>query len=94
MPKEIAKSVKEAPIMEQQDTGRICPRGASYYLWREGDTLAAVARVNGTTVQALRLINPDVDFSTLAVGDEIYMPSRSLTCQSGQPYTVRRGDTF
>ena len=80
--------------MEQQGTVRICPRGASYYLWREGDTLAAVARANGTTVQALRLINPDVDFSTLAVGDEICMPSRSLTCQSGQPYTVRRGDTF
>lgn len=94
MTKEIAKSVKEAPIMEQQGTGRICPRGASYYLWREGDTLAAVARSNGTTVQALRLLNPDVDFSAIAVGDEICMPSRSLTCQSGQPYTVRRGDTF
>lgn len=78
--------------MEQQN--RICPRGASYYIWRSGDTLASVARGNSTTVQAIRLNNPGVDFSTIAVGTEICLPSRSLTCQSGQPYTVQSGETL
>lgn len=78
--------------MEQQN--RICPRGASYYIWRTGDTLAAVARANSTTVQAIRLNNTDVDFSTIAAGTEICLPSRSLTCQSGQPYTVQQGETL
>lgn len=78
----------------QNITPRICPRGASYYMWRSGDTLAAVARSNGTTVQAIRLINTDVDFQTISAGTEICLPSRSLTCQSGQPYTIRSGDTL
>ena len=83
--------------MEQQPQnmpGRICPRGASYYIWRAGDTLAAVARTNGTTVQAIRLINEDVNFQTISAGAEICLPSRSLTCQSGQPYTIQAGDTL
>lgn len=83
--------------MEQQPqnvTPRICPRGASYYIWRAGDTLQSVARANATTVQAIRLNNEDIDFQTIAVGTEICLPSRSLTCQSGQPYTVQSGDTF
>ncbi|MBE5769565.1 MAG: LysM peptidoglycan-binding domain-containing protein [Clostridiales bacterium] len=77
--------------MEQ---GRICPRGAGYYIWQQGDSLAGVAARNSTTAQAIRVINPDVDFDTLAAGSEICLPSQSYTCISGQPYTVRQGDTF
>lgn len=75
-------------------TGRICPRGASYYVWQTGDTLASVAQANQTTVQAIRVINEDVDFSTVAVGDTICIPPSQLTCLSGQSYTVKAGDTF
>lgn len=78
--------------MENQ--GRICPRGASYYTWQEGDTVASVVQANGTTRQALTLINPDVDFATIAPGTEICMPSQSYTCISGMAYSVRAGDTF
>ena len=78
--------------MEYQ--GRICPRGASYYTWRAGDTAQAVAQRNGTTVQALQVLNPDVNFATLPAGTEICLPSQSYTCISGAPYTVRAGDTF
>ncbi len=46
--------------MENQ--GRICPRGAGYYVWQEGDTLQSVVQANGTTLQAIHLINPYVDF--------------------------------
>ena len=78
--------------MEYQ--GRICPRGASYYTWRAGDTVQAVAQANGTTVQAMQVLNPDVNFSTLPAGTEICLPSQSYTCISGTPYAVQSGDTF
>ena len=78
--------------MENQ--GRICPRGASYYTWQVGDTLQSVAHQAGTTVQAMQLTNPDVDFSTIAIGTEICLPSQSYTCVSGMAYSVRAGETF
>lgn len=78
--------------MENQ--GRICPRGASYYTWQAGDTLRSVAQQAGTTVQAMQLVNPDVDFSTLPIGTEICLPSQSYTCVSGMAYSVRAGETF
>lgn len=75
-------------------TGRICPRGASYYVWQAGDTLAAVAQARQTTVQSIRAINGDVDFATIAAGDTICIPPSQLTCQGDQSYTVQTGDTF
>lgn len=75
-------------------TGRICPRGASYYVWQAGDTLESVAQNNRVTVQAIRIINEDVDFATIAAGDTICLPPAQLTCLSGQIYTVKAGDTF
>ena len=77
-----------------QTTGRICPRGASYYVWQAGDTAQQVAYDNGTTVQALQVLNPDVNFQTLPVGTEICLPSQVYTCISGRDYIVRAGDTF
>ena len=74
--------------------GRICPRGASYYTWQAGDTLRSVSQQAGTTVQAMQLVNPDVDFSTIAVGTDICLPSQSYTCVSGMAYSVRAGETF
>ena len=78
--------------MENQ--GRICPRGASYYTWQAGDTLRSVSQQAGTTVQAMQLVNPDVDFSTIAIGTEICLPSQSYSCVSGMAYSVRAGETF
>lgn len=77
-----------------QQTGRICPRGASYYVWQPGDTAQQVALDNNTTVQALQVLNPDVNFTTLTVGTEICLPSQVYTCISGRDYIVRAGDTF
>ncbi len=78
--------------METQ--GHICPRGASYYTWQTGDTLRSVAQQAGTTVQAMQLVNPDVDFSAIPIGTEICLPSQSFTCVSGMAYSVRAGETF
>lgn len=77
-----------------QTQGRICPRGASYYVWQEGDTLSIVARVQGTTMQAIQVINEGVDFNTITPGTEICMPSQVYTCITGQPYAVQQGETL
>ncbi|MGN1021571.1 MAG: LysM peptidoglycan-binding domain-containing protein [Aristaeellaceae bacterium] len=77
-----------------QNQGRICPRGASYYSWKEGDTLASVARVHGTTAQAIQILNEGVDFSAIPAGTEICMPSQVHTCVTGRAYAVQQGETF
>lgn len=78
----------------QRAFGRPCPRGAESYTWQEGDTAEAVARTYFTTVQAMQVINPGVDFATVTAGTEICLPNFIYTCISGQPYTVQEGDTF
>ena len=73
---------------------RVCPRGAGYYVWQEGDTLASVSLAQGTTAQAITVLNPGVDFSSLPAGTEICLPSNVYTCISGERYTVKAGDSF
>lgn len=73
---------------------RVCPRGAGYYVWQEGDTLASVSLAQGTTAQAITVLNPGVDFSCLPAGTEICLPSNVYTCISGERYTVKAGDSF
>lgn len=77
-----------------QTQGKICPRGAGYYTWKQGDTLAGVARMQGTTAQAIQVINEDVDFSSITPGTEICLPSQVYTCITGQAYAVQQGETF
>lgn len=72
----------------------ICPRGASRYTVREGDTLEDLARRNRTTQQALRLANEGRDLGALTPGMEICIPPQQLTCVSGDEYTVKPGDSF
>lgn len=78
----------------RQQAGRICPRGAGYYIWQAGDTLDRVALRNGTTAQAVAVINPDTDFAVLAAGTEICIPNQAYTCITGREYAVRQGDTL
>lgn len=40
-----------------------CPAGSLRYSWRSGDTLVRIATAFGTTVSAMRDINPDIDFT-------------------------------
>ena len=72
----------------------VCPRGASLYIWRQGDTLASVALRNRVTVQSIYLVNEGRDLDALRPGDRICLPPGMYACLSGQAYTVRRGDTF
>lgn len=72
--------------MEQQpqnNASRICPRGASYYIWREGDTLAALAQRNGITVSDIESFNPDIPFQSITAGTEICLPAAVITQPNG-----------
>ena len=74
--------------MEQQaqnNASRICPRGASYYIWREGDTLASLAQRNGITVQDIESFNPEVPFQSISAGTEICLPAAVITQQEEGP---------
>lgn len=74
--------------MEQQPqnmTPRICPRGASYYIWREGDTLSAVAQRNGITTSDIENFNPDIPFQSITAGTEICLPAAVITTPQEGP---------
>lgn len=72
----------------------VCPRGASLYIWKQGDTLSSVALRNRITVQSIYLVNEGRDLSNLRPGDSICLPPGVYACLNGQTYTVRSGDTF
>jgi len=76
--------------------------GACAYLWRTGDTPAAVAEENGITEEMLRSTNPDLDLDAVSEGDLIYMPdsaeavpaAEAVACPTGSYYIVQQGDTY
>ena len=78
----------------QSHRARLSARGGELHLAGGGDTAERIARTYATTVQALQVINPGVDFATLTAGEEICLPNFIYTCISGQPYVVEDGDTF
>lgn len=75
-------------------TARICPRGATLYIWQTGDTLDSVAASNGITTQSLNLFNPDVNFTSITAGTSVCIPPTQLSCIGGTLYEVASGDTF
>ena len=77
-----------------QPMNTVCPSGSLRYIWRSGDTVAAVATAFGTTVSAMIDVNPTVDFSSVRAGAVICVPSRALTCPDSDLYAIQKGDTL
>ncbi|NCB31746.1 MAG: LysM peptidoglycan-binding domain-containing protein [Clostridia bacterium] len=75
-------------------TGRVCPRGASFYTWQMGDSAQGVAQKSGITVQSLTEANEGVDFASLTAGDIICVPPKQLSCVGSDTYVVQAGDTL
>ena len=52
----------------------VCPPNSSAYTVRAGDTFFALAQRFGTTVEAIRRVNPNVDPNALRIGQQICIP--------------------
>jgi len=64
---------------------------------KAGDTLAAIARIYGTTVQDIINANPDIDPYYLRVGQQICIPLTMQiypSCPTTNYYVVRPEDTL
>lgn len=70
---------------QQNNSSRLCPRGASYYIWQQGDTLSALAQRNNITASDIEAFNPDIPFQSIAPGTEICLPATVITPQPGGP---------
>ena len=64
-----------APTTTEQEPGttetETVPADAEFYEIVSGDTLAVIADQHGTTVEALLVLNPDIDPVALTVGQRI-----------------------
>ncbi|NLJ86506.1 MAG: LysM peptidoglycan-binding domain-containing protein [Firmicutes bacterium] len=76
-----------------------CP--GRVYTVRSGDTLFAIARTQGVSLDALRAANPAVDPNRLSIGQLICIPTGAApgpapgVCPPNTfAYTIRAGDTF
>ncbi len=56
---------------------RTCPRGASSYIIRTGDTLWKLSQSHGVSLQSIMDLNPGVDAHNLQIGDVICIPQSS-----------------
>lgn len=70
-----------------------CP-GPTYTV-RPGDTLYNLARILGTSVEAILAANPGINPTSLQVGQILCLPTgRAVPCPGGTIYRVRPGDTL
>jgi LysM repeat protein len=67
-------ATRPAQTRTQPTTTRRRPRVTRTYTIQEGDTFETVAADQGTTVQRLQALNPDVDPNSLQVGQKIVIP--------------------
>ena len=58
----------------ERGTTRPRPRVNRTYTIREGDTFETIAADQGTSVEQLQALNPDVDPNSLQVGQKILIP--------------------
>ncbi|GAE88397.1 LysM peptidoglycan-binding domain-containing protein [Acetivibrio straminisolvens] len=76
---------------------RQCPAGFVPYTIKAGDTLAAIARTYGATVQDIINTNPDINPYSLRIGQQICIPLTLQiypSCPTTNYYVVRPEDTL
>ena len=82
---------------EPPSQGISCPIGSVPYTVRAGDTFAKIAMHFGTTVEAIKNLNPDADPFNLQVGDRLCIAQPigdEPDCPEQNFYVIRRGDTI
>lgn len=74
-----------------------CPAGQTPYTIRRGDTLWALSRIYGTTVQDILNVNPGLVPENLEIGRQIcipFVPVNYPNCPTGNYYVVGKGVKF
>lgn len=70
----------------------------TWHTVRTGDTLWAISRRYGVTINSLMAVNPEVDPDTIWIGQRLRIPTSSVPPVSQAPnrttYTVRTGDSL
>ena len=69
----------------------LCENGGPVYRMQEGDTLDEIAQVNGTNVEQLLRLNPNLLPSDFTAGQVICLPSRART--DGAAYMTDETDS-
>lgn len=88
--------VGQTLCIPRQKTFPACPEG-NFYTIQTGDSLFAIARKFGVSLDDLLEANPGVDPQRLTVGQVICIPLATppVTCPPGtSSYTIQAGDTF
>ena len=70
-----------------------CPFGTMPHVVVQGDTLYALAKRYGTTVDELRRLNPAVVGDMLYIGQLLCVPVQGMACD-GVMVTIQEGDTL
>jgi len=74
---------------------RPCPPGTISHTIRAGDTVWALARQYGTTIEAILAANPGADPRNLRIGQRLCIPVPTPVCPPGSVlYTIQPGDSF
>lgn len=74
---------------------RQCPQGTMSHTIKEGDNLYDLAQRHDTTVQAITMVNVDLDPDRLEIGQIICIPGGgTLPLCPGRRYTIKAGDTL
>lgn len=85
-PKAVAAGTKAAPgtpadkaanpTEKTSTTGRAETSANGFYVIRQNDTLAKIAKANGISLSKLQAANPSVDANKLKVGQKIKLPTK------------------
>ena len=57
-------------------SGEPAVAGPGEYVVKKGDTGASIARANGASLTDLKAVNPDVNWTKLAVGQKVKLPKK------------------
>jgi LysM repeat protein len=70
------------------------PQQPGVHIVRRGETLNTIARMYGTTVNAIARANGIVNPNYIYVGQRLTIPGGTGEPTGGQTYVVQRGDTL
>lgn len=91
-----SNSLSVGQTLKVSKTGTTEPGSTKYYVVKSGDNLYAIARVNNTTVDAIKRAN-NLTSNLLSIGQTLIIPTSEpapTTPTGNNTYTVKKGDSL